>query len=222
MGGNGQPDRFAVARQNMVEQQLRQRGIADVRVLTAFGRVPRDEFVGEAHCAEAYGDFPIPIGEGQTISQPYIVAAMIEPLGLEASDVVLEIGTGSGYETAVLAEMVRQVYSIERHAELAQRAGSILERLGYRNVAIFIGDGSAGLPELGPFDGIVVSAASPRFPSALFEQLREGGRMITPVGSAQAQELQLITKARCQPVITRLEGCRFVPLVGTEGFPPDG
>src|SRR5690242_15771571 len=121
MGGNGQPDRFAVARQNMVEQQLRQRGIADVRVLTAFGRVPRDEFVGEAHRAEAYGDFPIPIGEGQTISQPYIVAAMIEPLGLEASDVVLEIGTGSGYETAVLAEMVRQVYSIERHAELAQR-----------------------------------------------------------------------------------------------------
>jgi protein-L-isoaspartate(D-aspartate) O-methyltransferase len=220
MSGNGFPDRFAVARQKMVEQQLRRRGITHERVLASFARVPRQEFVAEEHREDSYGDFPIPIGEGQTISQPYIVAAMVESLGLQPSDIVLEIGTGSGYETAVLAEVVRQVYSVERHEPLAERARSTLERLGYRNAAIFIGDGSAGISGLGPFDAIIVSAAAPQFPSALFEQLREGGRMITPVGSAQAQELQLVRREEGRPVITKLEGCRFVPLIGAEGFAP--
>jgi protein-L-isoaspartate(D-aspartate) O-methyltransferase len=218
MGGNGQPEFFEVSRRKMVERQLHARGISDPRVLAAFARVPRHEFVPQDYRQDAYGDFPIPIGEGQTISQPYIVAAMIEPLGLQAGDLVLEIGTGSGYETAVLAELVRHVYSVERYEGLAGNARSTLERLGYQNVTIFIGDGSAGVPGLAPFDAVIVSAAAPRFPTPLFEQLREGGRMIMPVGTVHAQELQLARKVNGRPEIERLEGCRFVPLVGAEGF----
>jgi protein-L-isoaspartate(D-aspartate) O-methyltransferase len=221
MGGNGHQEVFQRSRQQMVEQQLRARGILDARVMQAFGRVPRHQFVPAEYRDDAYGDFPIPIGQDQTISQPYIVAAMIEPLQLQPADVVLEIGTGSGYETAILAELVHHVYSIERHERLAERARATLEGLGYRHATVFIGDGSAGLPDLAPFDAIIVSAAAPRFPYALFDQLRAGGRMMTPVGSAQAQELQLVRKLDNRPVISRLEGCRFVPLVGIAGFPPD-
>jgi protein-L-isoaspartate(D-aspartate) O-methyltransferase len=211
------PDRFTVERQNMVEAQLRARGIRDPRILDAMARVPRHEFVAERYRDQAYEDHPIPIGEGQTVSQPYIVALMLETLSLEASR-VLEIGTGSGYQTAVLAELCAHVFSIERHVLLAREAEAALVRLGYRNVTVIVGDGSQGLPEFAPFDGIVVSAAAPRIPSALFEQLQEGGRMIIPVGPAEAQELQLVRKLEGQPTIDRLEGCRFVPLIGGQGF----
>jgi protein-L-isoaspartate(D-aspartate) O-methyltransferase len=212
------PDRFTVERQSMVESQLRARGIRDPRVLDAMARVPRHEFVAERYRDQAYEDHPIPIGEGQTVSQPYIVALMLETLSLEASSKVLEIGTGSGYQTAVLAELYGHVFSIERHAQLAREAEAALVRLGYRNVTVIVGDGSQGLPEFAPFDGIIVSAAAPRIPSALFEQLPEGGRMIIPVGPAEAQELQLVRKLEGQPTVDRLEGCRFVPLIGGQGY----
>jgi len=211
-------DRFAAERQNMVGSQLRARGIRDERVLDAMARVPRHEFVAERYRDQAYEDHPIPIGEGQTVSQPYIVALMLETLLLEPSSSVLEIGTGSGYQTAVLAELAAHVYSVERHPQLAREAEATLARLGYNNVTILVGDGSQGLPTLAPFDAIVVSAAASQIPAPLFEQLREGGRMIIPVGPADAQELQLVRKAQGQPVIDRLEGCRFVPLIGGEGY----
>jgi protein-L-isoaspartate(D-aspartate) O-methyltransferase len=201
----------------MVRTQLAERGIRNVRVLDAMRRVPRHEFVPEPLRQEAYEDHPLPIGEGQTISQPYIVAAMLEHLGLQASDHaaqrVLEIGTGSGYVTALLSLLCAEVYSVERHAQLAISAESTLHRLGYRNVNIRVGDGSQGWPEYAPFDAILVSAATAEMPPALFAQLREGGRMVVPVGPASSQELHLISKVGGQPEVTVLEGCRFVPLV---------
>jgi protein-L-isoaspartate(D-aspartate) O-methyltransferase len=202
----------------MVESQLRARGIRDERVLAAMFRIPRHEFVSEEHRDQVYEDHPIPIGEGQTISQPYIVAIMLEALALDPSDTVLEIGTGSGYQTALLAELVRQVYSVERYASLARAAQATLARLGFNNVEVLVGDGSRGLPDHAPFDAIVVSAAAPQIPPPLFEQLREGGRMVIPVGPAHAQELQLLRKHEGQPVVTSMEGCRFVPLIGSEGY----
>jgi protein-L-isoaspartate(D-aspartate) O-methyltransferase len=202
----------------MVESQLRARGIRDERVLAAMFRIPRHEFVSEEHRDQVYEDHPIPIGEGQTISQPYIVAIMLEALALDPSDTVLEIGTGSGYQTALLAELVRQVYSVERYASLARAAQATLARLGFNNVEVLVGDGSRGLPDRAPFDAIVVSAAAPQIPPPLFEQLREGGRMVIPVGPAHAQELQLVRKHEGQPVVTSMEGCRFVPLIGSEGY----
>ena len=212
------PDRFAVERQNMVDSQLRARGIRDPRVLDAMSRVPRHEFVAERYRDQAYEDHPIPIGEGQTVSQPYIVALMLENLSLVPSSKVLEIGTGSGYQTAVLAELSAYVFSVERHLLLAREAEATLVRLGYTNARVIVGDGSQGLPEFAPFDAIVVSAAAPRIPSALFEQLQEGGLMIIPVGPAEAQELQLVRKHEGQPIVDRLEGCRFVPLIGGQGY----
>jgi protein-L-isoaspartate(D-aspartate) O-methyltransferase len=202
----------------MVESQLRGRGIRDERVLAAMFRVPRHEFVSEEHRDQVYEDHPIPIGEGQTISQPYIVAIMLEALALTPSDIVLEIGTGSGYQTALLSELTRQVYSVERHEALARAARATLARLGFNNVEVFVGDGSRGLPDRAPFDAIVVSAAAPQIPPPLFEQLREGGRMVIPVGPAHAQELQLVRKHEGRPVVTSMEGCRFVPLIGSEGY----
>jgi protein-L-isoaspartate(D-aspartate) O-methyltransferase len=215
------PDRFEAQRQGMVSLQLRGRGIRDERVLEAMARVPRHEFVPEGYRDQAYEDHPIPIGEGQTISQPYIVAVTLEALSLQPSEMVLEIGTGSGYQTAILAELTRHVYSIERHEPLARGAQAVLARLGYRNVTIVVGDGSRGLPEKAPFDAIVVSAAAPHIPVSLFEQLRESGRMVIPIGPPEAQELQLVRKQAGQPVIESLEGCRFVPLIGDQGY-PDG
>jgi protein-L-isoaspartate(D-aspartate) O-methyltransferase len=208
-----QRDSPELQREEMVRMQLAERGICDARVLDAMRNVPRHEFVPESFRQEAYEDHPLPIGEGQTISQPYIVAAMLEHLGLQAIDRVLEVGTGSGYVTALLSLLCAEVYSVERHAQLAASAESTLHRLGYRNVKIRVGDGSQGWAEYAPFDAIIVSAATPEVPPTLFAQVREGGRMMVPVGPASSQELQLIRKVGGQPEVTFLEGCRFVPLV---------
>jgi protein-L-isoaspartate(D-aspartate) O-methyltransferase len=215
-----EPDNFVTERQIMVAAQLRGRGIRDERVLGAMSRVPRHEFIAERYRDQAYEDHPIPIGEGQTVSQPYIVALTLEALSLAPDDTVLEIGTGSGYQTALLADLTQHVYSIERHAGLAHEAQATLARLGYTNVTVSVGDGSEGLPAAVPFDVIAVSAAAPRIPASLFEQLREGGRMVIPVGPAEAQELQLVRKQEGRPVIQSLEGCRFVPLIGGQGYSP--
>jgi protein-L-isoaspartate(D-aspartate) O-methyltransferase len=219
MAAETQTDLFVAHRRSMVESQLRARGIRDERVLKAMLRVARHEFVSAEYRDQAYEDHPIPIGEGQTLSQPYIVAIMLEAVTLDLSNAVLEVGTGSGYQTALLAELTRQVYSVERHASLARAAQATLARLGYKNVEVLLGDGSRGLPERAPFDAIVVSAAAPQIPPPLFEQLCEGGRMVIPVGPAHAQELQLVRKQAGKPVITNLEGCRFVPLIGSQAYP---
>ena len=213
MDSTSQRDRFRAQREEMVRTQLAGRGIRDVRVLDAMRNVPRHEFVPETFRQDAYGDHPLPIGEGQTISQPYIVAAMLEHLALQATDRVLEVGTGSGYVTALLSLLCAEVHSVERHAELAASAESTLHRLKYRNVKIRVGDGSQGWAEHAPFDAILVSAATPEMPPPLFAQLREGGRMMVPVGPPFSQELQLICKVGGQPKVKILEGCRFVPLV---------
>ena len=218
MSGNPQSEPYALQRLAMVDTQIRRRGIKDQAVLEVMAKVPRDQFVAQRDRAMAYEDQPLAIGEGQTISQPYIVALMLQVLSVRPGDKVLEIGTGSGYQTALLAELTQQVYSIERHPRLAETARATLEGLGYRNISLSIGDGSAGLPEMAPFDVIVVSAAAPRIPAALVEQLKEGGRMIVPVGPAAAQELQLVRKQGGLPVVTHLDACRFVPLVGVQGY----
>ena len=208
-----QPESLQLQRERMVRVQLAERGIRDVRVLDAMRKVPRHEFVPETLRQEAYEDHPLPIGEGQTISQPYIVAAMLQHLALQVTDRALDVGTGSGYVTALLSLLCAEVYSVERHAQLAALAESTLHRLGYRNVKIRAGDGSQGWPEYAPFDAILVSAATPEMPPALFAQLREGGRVVVPIGPAFSQELQLIRKVSGQPEVKVLEGCRFVPLL---------
>jgi protein-L-isoaspartate(D-aspartate) O-methyltransferase len=213
-----QSDRFATLRVKMVAAQLRARGIRDERVLAAMEKVPRHLFVTDEYRDSAYDDHPLPIGAGQTISQPYIVAFMLEVLSLDGLASVLEIGTGSGYQTALLAELVRQVYSVERIEPLALTAKAILQRLGYTNVTLTVGDGGLGLVEYSPFDAIVVSAATPAIPQPLLEQLREGGRMVIPVGPADAQELKLVRKQEGHAMVTNLEGCRFVPLIGEHGY----
>jgi protein-L-isoaspartate(D-aspartate) O-methyltransferase len=206
------------ARAQMVDFQLRARGISDQRVLAAMLSVPRHEFVPEAYRSQAYEDRPLPIGNDQTISQPYVVALMLELLHLTPNDTVLEIGAGSGYVTALLAELTAEVFSIERHAALADHARQVLGALGYTNVRVFIGDGTLGLPTLAlpnddPFDAILVSAAASHIPPALLSQLREGGRMIIPVGSADSQQLQFIRMCNGQPVVSLREPVRFVPLI---------
>ena len=208
-------DRFTLERQKMVEGQLRARGIRDARVLRAMEIVPRHEFVEPRYRDQAYEDHPLPINAGQTVSQPYIVALMLEILQLEPSSRVLEIGTGSGYQTAVLAAISDHVYSVERHPQLAHEARETLLRLGFTSPILNVGDGAEGLPEYAPFDAVVVSAAAKHIPAPLFDQLREGGRMIIPVGSHEAQELQLVRKREGKPLITMLEGCRFVPLISS-------
>jgi protein-L-isoaspartate(D-aspartate) O-methyltransferase len=211
-----QRDARQVKREEMVRLQLADRSIRDARVLAAMGAVPRHEFVPESLRQDAYEDHPLPIGEGQTISQPYIVAAMLEHLALQPSDRVLEVGTGSGYVTALLSELCAEVFSVERHPALVSAAGATLLRLGFRNVEIKVGDGSLGWSEQAPFDAILVSAATAAVPPALIEQLKEGGRLMIPVGSPTSQELWLIRKLNGQPEIRVLEGCRFVPLVAGE------
>src|ERR1700686_2190584 len=213
MDATSQRDYFQAERERMVRTQLAERGIREVRVLDAMSGVPRHEFVPETLRQEAYEDHPLPIGEGQTISQPYIVAAMLEHLALRSGDCVLEVGTGSGYVTALLSLLCAEVYSIERHARLAAAAESTLRGLGYKNIKIKVGDGSLGWFEYAPFDAVVVSAATAEIPPELFLQLREGGRMILPVGPSSSQELQLISKIGGQLEVEVLEGCRFVPLV---------
>lgn len=210
-------DHFAVERHDMVENQIRARGIRDQRLLSAMASIPRHEFVEARYRDQAYQDHPLPIGASQTISQPYIVALMLELLQLDSSSKVLEIGTGSGYQTAVLSKLASHVYSVERHPELARQAAEILSRLGLSNVSVVTGDGSRGLPEHAPFDAIVVSAAAAQVPPALFDQLREGGRMIIPVGPPEAQELQLVRKLHGKASISLRTGCRFVPLISNAG-----
>jgi protein-L-isoaspartate(D-aspartate) O-methyltransferase len=192
------------ARQLMVDSQLRARGISDPRVLDAILRVPRHEFVPGPNRAQAYEDHPLPIGDSQTISQPYIVAVMLEALQLQPTDKVLEVGSGSGYVTALLAELVAKVFSVERYPALAERAREVLAALGYANVHVSTD---------APFDAIIVSAAASGPPSALIAQLREQGRMIIPVGVGDSQQLQFIRVVNGTPVITPRELVRFVPLV---------
>jgi protein-L-isoaspartate(D-aspartate) O-methyltransferase len=218
MNGNGtQP--FATERFSMVESQLRQRGIRDERLLAAMSKVPRHEFVSQQNWNEAYADHPIPIAEKQTTSQPYMIAAMVQAAEIKPGDRVLEIGAGSGYQTAVLAELASQVFAVERYASLTETAQKTLERLGYRNAKIVTGDGSLGLPESAPFDAIIVSAAAPSIPQALVDQLAVGGRLLIPIGEADQQVLQLVQRnADGGTSVRTLEGCRFVPLIGEQGF----
>jgi protein-L-isoaspartate(D-aspartate) O-methyltransferase len=213
MGADSEAEAYLPERERMVASQLRARGIRDERVLAAMARVPRHEFVPSEFRLQAYEDHPLPIGQDQTISQPYMVALMLEYLAVEPENTVLEIGTGSGYQSALLAELAKCVYSIERHPALANFAARDLMRLGYSNVTVLVRDGSHGLPEHAPYERIIVSAAAPRVPPALLAQLSEGGRMILPVGSEHVQELQLIRKKNRVPLATSLEGCRFVPLI---------
>jgi protein-L-isoaspartate(D-aspartate) O-methyltransferase len=206
------PDPTA-ARQHMVDSQLRARGISDPRVLDAMLRVPRHRFVLEPYRGQAYEDDPLPIGNDQTISQPYIVAVMLESLQLAPTDKVLEVGTGSGYVTALLAELTQQVFSIERHPGLAEGAREVLAELGYSSAHVFTGDGALGLPASAPFDAILVSAAAPDLPSVLLAQLSDSGRMIVPVGASDSQQLQFVRAVGGQQVVSLREHVRFVPLV---------
>jgi protein-L-isoaspartate(D-aspartate) O-methyltransferase len=204
---------FTSLRLRMVETQLRERGIADERVLGAMARVLRHEFVPERYRDQAYEDHPVPIGEGQTISQPYIVALMLELLAINSNDKVLEIGTGSAYATALLAELAAQVVSVERHAGLANEAGDRLLRVGDSRVSVIVGDGNLGYAAGAPYNAILVSAAASAVPPMLLTQLAEGGRMVIPIGNAETQQLQLIQMQNGQPRITLRELCRFVPLL---------
>jgi protein-L-isoaspartate(D-aspartate) O-methyltransferase len=206
----------------MVERQLRGRKIRSERVLEAMLVVPRHEFVAEEYWARAYDDAPLPIGEGQTISQPYVVASMSEALELTGSERVLEVGTGSGYQAAVLGHLAREVHTIEIRADLALAARERLARLGgYENVHVHVGDGTLGLPELVPFDAILVAAGAPEIPSPLVAQLAEGGRIVVPVGSANEQELVRGTMIGGELKTEALYYCRFVPLVGRHGWQSD-
>jgi protein-L-isoaspartate(D-aspartate) O-methyltransferase len=217
-GSGWQEARATRERERMVEEQLVRRGIADSRVLDAMRKVPRHLFVEEALRDRAYGDHPLPIGEGQTISQPYMVAAMTQWLGLQGPEKVLEIGTGSGYQTAVLAELARRVCSIERLPGLAARARRVLEELGYTNAVVRTGDGTYGWPDEGPFDRVLVTAGAPAVPGPLFQQLVEGGRMVVPVGETQAQTLHVVDKVDGQMRTSMDCGCVFVKLVGRYGW----
>jgi len=211
-------EEFSSQISNMIQTQLRRRGITDAAVLAAMEFVPRHEFVPREFREKSYDDVPLPIGDGQTISQPYIVAVMTAALHVRPSDRVLEIGTGCGYQAAILSRLAREVFGVERRPELALSASARLERLGYANVHVHCGDGTLGMPELAPFEAILVAAAAPAIPQPLFAQLAEGGRMIVPVGDAEHQELQLIERRGKSVRTTTLEGCRFVPLVGYHGW----
>ncbi len=210
---------FEVARAQMIRKQLRRRGLHDRLVLDAMGRIPRQRFVLPAARADAYADRALPIECDQTISQPYIVGLMTQALELSGDEGGREIGTGSGYQTAGLAESCREVVSIERHAELSQQAGKVLSELGYENVALLVGDGTLGCPNRAPFQRIIVTAAAAAYPSALFEQLAEGGLMVIPVGGRNCQTLQAIRKEAGRPHPHPLSACRFVPLRGAQGWP---
>jgi protein-L-isoaspartate(D-aspartate) O-methyltransferase len=202
----------------MVERQLRRRGIRDGRVLEAMLRVPRELFVPEALREQAYADGALSIGYGQTISQPFVVAAMCELLGLDGDERVLDVGTGSGYAACVLAELGGAVVSIERIPELAERARQALAAAGHPEVEVRVGDGSLGAPDRAPFHGIAVAAAAPRVPAALYEQLVSGGRMVLPRGTRDAQRLVLVVRTEEGPAERASVPCRFVPLLGEEGF----
>lgn len=214
---------FEALRRKMVENQLVARGIKDKRVLAAMLKVPRHLFVEEALMDRAYGDHALPIGEGQTISQPYMVAIMSELIALKGDEKVLEIGTGSGYQAAILAELCYKVCTVERIGALASRARMLLDALGYSNIALRTFDGTYGWRDEAPFDGIVVTAASPEIPQPLFEQLAVGGRLVIPVGDRWLQTLTVVTKKPDGTMDIRPSiGCAFVPLLGAYGFKPEG
>jgi protein-L-isoaspartate(D-aspartate) O-methyltransferase len=209
---------YATARNRMVESQLISRGIKDARVLETMRKLPRHRFVEEALVSQAYNDHPLPIGEKQTISQPYMVALMTEALELQGHERVLEIGTGSGYQTAILAELAEKIYSIERLRALSARAQRILDDLGYFNVVLKVGDGTVGLKEEAPFEAIMVTAGSPDVPQPLVDQLAMGGRLVVPVGDRYTQALMKIVRVKEGISKTDLGGCRFVNLLGTHGW----
>jgi protein-L-isoaspartate(D-aspartate) O-methyltransferase len=209
---------FEEARYRMVNRQLEQRGITDEGVLQAMRDVPRHRFVPEDLWKMAYQDTPLPIGHGQTISQPYIVAYMTQMLRLTPSDCVLEIGTGSGYQSAILSRLAKHVYTIERVDELAERAGRMLQEMGYANVSIRVGDGGYGWPEAAPFDAIIVTAAAPEVPAPLIAQLGEGATLVAPIGPAGAQDLVRLKKQGARSQIEYLTPVAFVPLVGEHGW----
>jgi protein-L-isoaspartate(D-aspartate) O-methyltransferase len=213
------PD-LAEARRAMVEGQLRGRDIADENVLEAMAQVPRELFVPEPERVRAYADAALPIGHGQTISQPYMVARIAEALALRPGELVLDVGTGSGYQAAVVAELGARVVTIERIPELAERARESLAAAGYGDVEVRVGDGTLGVPERAPFDAIAVAAAAPGFPQTLYDQLRPRGRLVVPVGGQRAQRLEVIVRSPEGPAVVHSVPCRFVPLVGEEGFGP--
>ena len=203
----------------MVEEQLLPRGIKNCKVLDAFYKVQRHKFIPEDLKITAYADFPVPIGNGQTISQPYIVALMTECLELTGKEKILEIGTGSGYQAAILAELAGEVYSIERFADLAKNAEQLLiHELGYKNINLRVDDGTLGWPEAAPFDRIIITAASPRIPLPLIEQLKEGGKLILPLGESMSQVLTVVEKRHDKLDSIQVCGCVFVPLVGKFGW----
>jgi len=202
----------------MVDRQVRRRGVQDERVLSAMARVPRELFLPEDVRERAYDDAALPIGGGQTMSQPYIVAKMSELLSLGGDERVLDVGTGSGYHAAVLAELAGDVVTIERVPALAERARAALAAAGYDDVDVRVGDGTLGVPDRAPYDAIAVAAAAPVLPESLYEQLKLGGRIVVPVGGRANQRLELIVKSPEGPAVVRSVPCRFVPLVGEEGF----
>jgi len=218
-GGLGAGDGYAGYRAQLVEA-LRDKGIADLRVLHAVATVPRHRFVPEAMKHRAYEDVPLPIGAGQTISQPYVHARTLELLRLQGNDRVLEVGAGSGYQTALLAELASTVLAVERVPELALAARAALEAVGVKNATVVVGDGTLGWRAYSPFDAIVVSAASPAVPQPLLEQLSEGGRLVIPLGDQESQVLTLVEKHGSQFTTSTASGVRFVPLLGEFGFKP--
>ena len=211
-------DNFEKSRKKMVKEQLIARGIHDERVLKAMGKVDRHLFVTSNDKSKAYNDKPLTIDCSQTISQPYMVALMTQLLELKGNEQVLEIGTGSGYQTAILAELASQVYSVERHVSLAENAKILLQELGYENIHIKTGNGTLGWPEAAPFDGIIVTASAPEAPEELIEQLRNYGRLVIPIGSRDQQELTLIQKRGDSYISKPICGCIFVPLIGKQGW----
>ena len=214
------PPDAASARERMVARQLLGRDVRDERVLAAMATVPRELFVPPELTRRAYDDAALPIGSGQTISQPYMVARICEALALHGHERVLDVGTGSGYQAAVLAELAAEVHTIERVPELAEQARRNLAAAGYAaRVEVHVGDGTLGLPEHAPFAGIAVAAAAPRVPEALYEQLEGGGRLVVPVGRLRGQELQVVIRSPEGPAVIHSVPCRFVPLVGEGGFP---
>jgi protein-L-isoaspartate(D-aspartate) O-methyltransferase len=209
---------FPVARLAMVEEQLRRRDIVDQRVLDAMATVPREAFVDEDDHKRAYHDMPLAIGFGQTISQPYMVALICQAGEIREGETVLDIGTGSGYQAAVLAELGADVHTIERIPELADRARKRLTAAGYERVHVHVGDGSLGLPAKAPFDAIVIAAAAPELPMALYEQLVPQGRLVAPIGGPDGQRLEVAIRSPEGPAVVRSVPCRFVPLVGAQGY----
>ena len=210
---------YAGQRRKMVEEQLVERGVKNLSVLEAMSRVPRPLFAQDSLQHRAYGDTPLPIGENQTISQPYIVGAMTEALALKGEERVLEIGTGSGYQTAIIAELCRQVFTIERLNNLSRKAQNILESLNYMNIVFKMFDGTYGWPDQAPFDAILITASAPEIPDSLVKQLGDGGRLVAPIGGADKQKLVVLTKKGDRVSRRDLVNCKFVPLIGKYGWP---